>query len=353
MTLLFFQNCISPHQIPYIRECVKDERIKSVHLIVPRTDYVARKKMGWDSTHLLEDTLIRLWLNPTDEQVTLLLKETKEAVCLFSGIRADVSVFQWFKLSLVYPVRRYIITESPLVYGKPLWMHYLRFFIQDYKYVSRIDGIFGFGDVAVRYYRNISKQWDVFPFQYVTEAVQRTLPPPLGKVKLLFVGSLTPRKNVQIVIEALKDNSEIDFTLVGDGEERIMLEVLARKNRVNARFLGMKKMNEVSEILQQNDALILPSLHDGWGAVVNEAMTVGLYVIVSDRCGAKALIADETDGLIFKSKDVSSLKESLKKVISHIQDIRTMTDYRVKKAVRIQGKQVANYFVDCISQARR
>lgn len=352
MNLLFFQNCISPHQIPYIRECAKDRRIKGVHLIVPRADYVVRKEMGWDSTHLLEGTLIRLWLKPTDEQIAQLLKETKGAVCLFSGIRADKDVFRWFRLSLVYTVRRYIITEPPLVYGKPLWMHYLRFFIQDYKYVSHIDGIFGFGDMAVRYYRNISKRWDVFPFQYVTEASKRTLPPPSGKVKLLFVGSLIPRKNVQIVMEALKDNSDIDFTLVGDGEERVKLEVIAQKNRINTRFLGIRPMNEVPEIMQQNDVLILPSLHDGWGAVVNEAMSLGLYVIVSDRCGAKALIVDDTDGLIFKSKDVSSLKESLKKVISHIQDIRLLTYKRVESAVRIQGKQVANYFVNCISRAK-
>lgn len=113
MNLLFFQNCISPHQIPYIRECAKDERVERVHLIVPRTDYVVRKEMGWDSTHLLDNTSVQLWLKPTDEQIIQLLKETKDAVCLFTGIRAFTEVFCWFKLSLAYQVRRYIITDLP------------------------------------------------------------------------------------------------------------------------------------------------------------------------------------------------------------------------------------------------
>lgn len=353
MNLLFFQNCISPHQIPYIRECANDERVESVHLIVPRTDYVVRKEMGWDSTHLLEDTSIRLWLKPTDEQVIQLLKEMENTICLFSGIRAFTEIFSWFKLSLVYKVKRYIITEPPFVYSKPLWLHYLRFFIQDYKYVSYIDGIFGFGDLAVRYYRNISKRWKVFPFQYVTETTQRILPPPMGKVKLLFVGSLIPRKNVQIVMEALEDNPEIDFTLIGDGPERMMLEKTAQRYQVRANFLGVVSMNKVSKIMQKNDVLILPSLYDGWGAVVNEAMTLGLYVIVSDSCGAKALINDETDGLIFKSNNVSSLKKSLQQVVSLIQDIRLMTNKRVDKSVRIQGEYMANYFLNCISCEKR
>lgn len=49
-------------------------------------------------------------------------------------------------------------------------------------------------------------------------------------------------------------------------------------------------MNEIPHIMENHDILILPSLHDGWGAVVNEAITMGLYIITSDKCGAKALI---------------------------------------------------------------
>lgn len=350
MNLLFFQNCISPHQIPYIRECAFSPYINSVHLIVPRTDYVIRNHMGWDSTSLLDDTLIKLRLKPTDEEVSMLFENNENAICLFTGIRADADVFRWFKMSLKYKVKRYIITEPPLIYNKPLWMHYLRFFLQDYKFVSHIDGIFAFGDIAVNYYRSISKRWTVFPFQYVTEAVKRTLPPPSGKVKLLFVGSLIPRKNVKIVMEALKNNTDIEFTLVGDGEERQFLESLALKNHVDARFLGIKPMKDVPNIMQQNDVLILPSLHDGWGAVVNEAMTLGLYVIVSDRCGAKVLVVDGRDGLIFKCRDVHSLKYSLNSVNKHIEEIRHNTYNRIIRSSRIQGEKVAKYFLNCISQ---
>lgn len=91
-------------------------------------------------------------------------------------------------MSLTYDVKRFIITEPPLTYKKPLWMHYLRFYLQDYKYVKHIDGIFGFGQAAVDYYRSISKHWKVFPFQYVTESTQRTSfqTSSSGRLKLLL-----------------------------------------------------------------------------------------------------------------------------------------------------------------------
>lgn len=350
MTLIFFQNCISPHQIPYIRECISDSRIKEIYLIIPRIDYSIRKDMGWDSSNLLENTHIKYLLRPKDEQICQLLENIQNLFCLFSGIRADKDIFHWFKLSLKYQVQRYIITEPPYTYKKPLWMHYLRFYIQDYQFVKNINGIFGIGEAAVNYYRNISKRWKVFPFQYVTQTIQRTLPSPSGNTKLLFVGSLSPRKNVKIVIEALKNNSNINFTIIGDGTEKEKLERLANKNHVSVKFLGTQPMNKISQFMQQHDILILPSLHDGWGAVINEAMTLGLYIIVSNRCGAKALITHRGEGYIYKYHSIPDLKRALQYANNNIASIRTNMETRIEQSQRIQGKNVAKYFINCLLQ---
>ena len=347
MTLLFFQNCISPHQIPYIRECAKSMLVNSIYVIVPRIDYKNRQNMGWNSNNLLKNTTIHLYISPKDNQICELLKKIN-TICLFSGIRADKNIFHWFKLSLSYKVKRYIITEPPFTYNKPLWMHYIRFYLQDYKFIKYIDGIFGFGQDAVNYYKSISKHWKVFPFQYVRENIIRTIAPPKGKTKLLFVGSLSKRKNVKIVIEALKGVNNIEFNIVGNGEEYIHLKKLAVRNQITSNFIGVKPMDEIPTIMQQNDILILPSLHDGWGAVINEAMTLGLYVISSDRCGAKTLISDNRRGLIFKSNNISDLKEKLLQCISQINIIRNNTNNRIKWAESIQGPQIAKYLISCL-----
>lgn len=348
MTLIFFQNCISPHQIPYIRECAKDKRIQKVFLCVPRTDYEKRLSMGWDSRKLLIGKDIICLVHPLEEQIKVILLTEKDCFCFFSGIRADAYVFQWFKCSLSFRVKRYIITEPPFIYNKPLWMHYVRFFIQDYRFVKYIDGIFGFGQAAVDYYRNISSHWKVFPFQYVTEHVARTIPVPQGKLKLLFVGSLSHRKNVKIALKALQGIDNVEFNIVGDGEKKTELKKMAKCLEIRSNFIGMKLMHEIPIIMQQNDVLILPSLHDGWGAVVNEAMTLGLYVIVSDSCGAKVLITDDEKGLVFKNNIRTDLKEKLSLCISHKETIRDNIERRISLSKSIQGSQVATYFVDCL-----
>lgn len=352
MILLFFQNCISPHQIPYIRECVKDERIKGVHLIVPRADYVVRKEMGWDSTHLLEGTLIRLWLKPTDEQIVQLLKETKEAVCLFSGIRADNDVFRWFKLSLNYHVKRGIITEPPNVYPtKPLLLHYIRFLLQDYVFIKDIDYVFAFGELAVNYYRFWSKRWKVIPFAYCTDAtyaLKCDYIPQDNNLKIVFVGSLTRNKNVISILKALSilQSDAVSLDIVGDGIERKNLENFVEKKRLrHVSFYGYLQMKEARLVMKEADVLILPSYYDGWGAVVNEALQFGLYVICSKHCGSKTLLVNDRIGFTFHS--YQELCDKMQSIILNREQIKKERLYRKKWADdAISGESISKYLID-------
>lgn len=349
MRLLFFQNCVSPHQIPYIKELVLSPKIEELFLIVPRYDYNERKDMGWDNRSLVSSATIKLVYLPKKDVIKELLNKN-DIYCFFSGIRADKDVFEWFKESLNYPVKRYIITEPPFTFNKPLWMHYIRFFLQDYKFVKYIHGVFAIGEDAVKYYKSISNQWKVFPFQYVTAPKERTQKTPEGNLKLLFVGNLCKRKNVKIVIEALKGLNNLVFTIVGNGEEKTNLEKLAQEYKIPVSFLGTKNMKEIPSIMQENDVLVLPSLHDGWGAVVNEAMDLGLYVIVSNRCGARTMINKGITGEVFISNNIKSLRDSITHCLEIKDDIRKKIKDNIKSFDKFRGKSVAKYLINCIEK---
>ena len=56
---------------------------------------------------------------------------------------------------------------------------------------------------------------------------------------------------------------------------------------------------------------MLPSRHDGWGVVINEALGAGLPIIVSDRVGARDLVDDGRNGLITCAGDVEELADAL------------------------------------------
>ena len=75
----------------------------------------------------------------------------------------------------------------------------------------------------------------------------------------------------------MSPGNEIELTLIGDGPERAKLEAIVNKNQLNnVRFLGSQKQSEIPRMLANNDVLDLPSIYDGWWAVVNEGMQSGL-----------------------------------------------------------------------------
>jgi len=354
MNIFFWQNCISPHQIPFIKEICNDSRVQSVSLITPRIDYKERQEMGWNSNALLTGTNIKFYLSPDDETVSRLLTNSQhDSFHLFSGIRADMFVYSWFCKSLDFKVKRGIITEAPFTYHKPLWMHKIRFFFQDRKYIPKIHYVFGIGDAAVKYYSNWNNNWKVIPFIYCTESKDKSqiLTPSHNILKLVYVGSLSKRKNVIVLLKAislLHSNMKITLDIIGDGEERRKLEAFVNKHALFSKvtFHGTLSMTDINEQLLKYDILVLPSLHDGWGAVINEAQTLGLYTICSDNCGARLLIQNNEIGLIFRNNSSRDLKMKIQYCDQNQSIIKSNVDKRIKLAKNISGTSVATYFVE-------
>lgn len=117
-------------------------------------------------------------------------------------------------------------------------------------------------------------------------------------------------------------------------------------------LLGTKPQTEVPLFMQQADVFILPSVYDGWGAVVNEALQAGCYVVCSDAAGASDLMRqDERLGKVFHRGDAEQLADSMAWCNTHIQEIRENRDFRKQWAdEHISGKAVARYMINCLAK---
>jgi glycosyltransferase involved in cell wall biosynthesis len=67
----------------------------------------------------------------------------------------------------------------------------------------------------------------------------------------------------------------------------------------------------LAEEFRQSSVLVLPSLEEGFGLVVPQALACGLPCIVSDRVGAADLIRHRDNGSIFPVGDIEALREEL------------------------------------------
>lgn len=143
--------------------------------------------------------------------------------------------------------------------------------------------------------------------------------------------------------------------MIGDGLLRCSLESEIKKlnleNKVH--ILGMKPQTEIPMFMCHSDIFILPSVYDGWGAVVNEALQAGCFVICSDAAGASdLLLQDDRLGKVFHRKNVNQLADYMHWCNEHIQDIRNNRNFRIKWADdHISGKVVAQYMIDCLEKS--
>ena len=125
------------------------------------------------------------------------------------------------------------------------------------------------------------------------------------KSTVIFVGRLLTHKNVDILIRAIKlvrnQIPAVKCVIVGDGPERIKLIKLADKIGVNKniKFLGsLENHGDIFALIKSSKVLVLPSIREGFGIVVIEAMACGIPVITINHKdnAARYLIEEERNG---------------------------------------------------------
>ena len=105
---------------------------------------------------------------------------------------------------------------------------------------------------------------------------------------------------IRAIPDVLKENSNVLFVIVGDGSLRENLERLTRELKVSqhVKFLGFR--NDIVELLSIFDINVIPSLKEGFGLTLVEAMSVGNAIVVT-RVGGLTEIANDGDTALFVS----------------------------------------------------
>ncbi|WP_373034679.1 glycosyltransferase family 4 protein [Sulfurimonas sp.] len=137
---------------------------------------------------------------------------------------------------------------------------------------------------------------------------------PKNQKVLIFSGKLIKRKEPMLILEALREINREDYCLLflGSGPLEDELKEYSKINDLNVKFLGFINQTDIPKYYLFSDIFILPSTHETWGLVVNEAMCCKNAIISSSLVGSSYdIVKDDYNGYVFKSGDVNSLKEKI------------------------------------------
>jgi L-malate glycosyltransferase len=144
-------------------------------------------------------------------------------------------------------------------------------------------------------------------------------PAPAGRLHgdrhFTIVARFVPKKNLGLALDAYAHYCEQhqgkprELHICGSGElEPALREQAQRLGLDGVRFLGYQPEREITRVLGSSLALILPSVEEQHGLVVNEAVAMGVPVLVSDNCGARdLLIRTGVNGYVFETDNAIGL----------------------------------------------
>jgi glycosyltransferase involved in cell wall biosynthesis len=129
--------------------------------------------------------------------------------------------------------------------------------------------------------------------------------------RIIFVGSLSIRKGVYYLLKAYKElnlkNSEL--LLVGPIWDEI--KPILKKFDGFYKAIGPVPQKELYKYYSNSSVFVLPSIEDGFGMVINQAMSCGLPVILTENTGGYDIVRDGIDGFIIPIRDIEKLKEKI------------------------------------------
>ncbi len=168
-----------------------------------------------------------------------------------------------------------------------------------------------------------------------------------GRPVLLFASKLLARKRCIDMVDAyleLVKRSRLEgasrplpyLLIVGEGEQRPHIEArlqqASAEDREGVAMLGFRNQSELPRFYDLCDVFVLPSIHEPWGLVVNEAMNAGKAIVVSDQVGCQPdLVEDGDNGIVFPAGDVGVLVDALANVLADPAACRKMGERSLER----------------------
>ena len=149
---------------------------------------------------------------------------------------------------------------------------------------------------------------------------KKTIPRPDEKKKFAYLGRILfgDEKRIKDIFDAFSTIEE-DFELhiVGDGKDINIAKEYAKNLKINSKIIWHGWHNNPWELFIDLTAIILASTHEGFGMVLAEAASYGVYSISSDcPVGPADIIINNVNGVLFKPRDVIELNNIVINIIN-------------------------------------
>jgi len=179
----------------------------------------------------------------------------------------------------------------------------------------------------------------------------REISPEGKKLKLIFVGSITPNKGIEVSVKAcellIEEGYDIEFTMIGKVECKAYKKMIESSNFI--RHIDYSPKEVIIEHMRKADIFIMPSKHETFGLVYAEAMSQGLPVIYTEGEGFDGQFPEGEVGFHVSTNDPKEIVEAIYKIMN---DYVNISDRCVKKVERFNWDMIAQNLLNLYSETK-
>jgi glycosyltransferase involved in cell wall biosynthesis len=174
--------------------------------------------------------------------------------------------------------------------------------------------------------------------------------------RLLYVGQLIPRKGLVPFIAVLsqwaRTNPErrVEFRLLGEGPLRSTLQQMNVPPNVSLQLLGSALYDTLPSVYAQADILVLPTLADEWGLVVNEALAAGVPILGSLYSQAvEELVKHRKNGWTFAPDCPDQVYAALDAALQTTgEELQRMRQTARSEALALSPSRIADRLIEAV-----
>lgn len=161
----------------------------------------------------------------------------------------------------------------------------------------------------------------IIPYGFPTVTGVRDYEKIRGRpLRIIFVGGLSQRKGIATLLDAVdKLDKEIVLTFIGRKAELDCIPLNAALKKHN--WIETLPHSEVLRLMRENDILVLPTLIEGFGLVITEAMSQGTPVITTERGAGPDFIQHNMNGWLVNAGSVVALRSTIEYILNNPESV--------------------------------
>lgn len=176
------------------------------------------------------------------------------------------------------------------------------------------------------------------PYGVRLETFSKVADPPTDSFNVLFAGQVSLRKGIPYLLEAFAQlkHPRKRLRCVGAMAPEIR-QLLARLPTQDVEFLGSVPQTALPKMMSESHVLVLPSIEDGFGLVLSQALACGCPIIASTNTGGDDLITDGVEGFIVPIRDVAALAARMQQLADDPDLQRHMSEAALVRVQHVGG----------------